>query len=40
MTTYDWAMCDKDTGNIDYILSVNSNDAYSVIDKIPSNSNN
>ena len=28
MTTYDWAMCDKDTGNIEYILSVNSNDAY------------
>ena len=28
MTTYDWAMCDKDTGNIYYILSVNSNDAY------------
>ena len=29
MTTYDWAMCDKDTGNIEHIMSVNSNSNYS-----------
>ena len=29
MTSYDWAMCDKDTGNIQYIMSVNNNSDYS-----------
>ncbi len=28
MAVYDWAMCDKDTGNIQYIMSVNNNNAY------------
>ena len=29
MTSYDWAMCDKNTGNIQYIMSVNNNSDYS-----------
>jgi len=29
MATYDWAMCDKDTGNIEHIMSVNNNSDYS-----------
>jgi|TARA_R110002074_G_scaffold1229_7_gene7393 hypothetical protein len=29
MATYDWAMCDKNTGNIQYIMSVNNNSDYS-----------
>lgn len=29
MATYDWAMCDKDTGEIQYIMSVNNNSDFS-----------
>ena len=29
MASYDWAMCDKNTGNIQYIMSVNNNSDYS-----------
>ncbi len=28
-TVYDWAFCDKDTGNIEYIMSVNDTSSYS-----------
>lgn len=28
-TVYDWAFCDKDTGNIEYIMSVNDTSTYS-----------
>jgi len=27
-TVYDWAFCDKDTGNIEYIMSVNDTSTY------------
>ena len=29
MATYDWSMCDKGTGQIDYIMSVNNNSDFS-----------
>ena len=29
MATYDWAMCNKNTGQIEYIMSVNNNSDYS-----------
>lgn len=28
MTTYDWALCHRDTGEVQFIMSVNNNDDY------------